>query len=198
MSLPAIYQRPLIYIISNFLTTSQCSIRNIWSHLLRCSKKWFFIDIVHGQMRNKMSQRISPGVVVLAISWVNEEVWWESGVRAILIIYIERLNSKIAFVTIFITCWVSRNLELNPGPPSLCRDHLANTEKVLYVSQSDILGPIDYLSDIKIWYRLKGLCLKITDWNIYIKYIYSYYLFQYHNLKYTCMFKPHGRCTIQI
>jgi len=144
MSLPAIYQRPLIYIISHFLTTSQCSIRNIWCHLLRCSKKWFFIDIVHGQMRNKMSQRISPGLVVLAISWVNEKC----DERVELIIYIERLNSKIAFVTIFITCWVSRNLELNPGTPSLSRDHLANTEKVLYVSQSDILGPIDYLSDI--------------------------------------------------
>jgi len=147
MSLPAIYQRPLIYIISHFLTTSQCSIRNIWSHLLRCSKKWFLLICAWSNAKQDVPKNFTWSC--RSSHFMGErEVWWESGVRAILIIYIERLNSKIAFVTIFITCWVSRNLELNPGPPSLSRDHLANTEKVLYVSQSDILGPIDYLSDI--------------------------------------------------
>jgi len=48
-----------------------------------------------------------------------------------------------------------------------------------YVSESDILGPIDYLGDIlRIRYRLNGLCLKITVLNTERK--YSYYLCQYH------------------
>jgi len=46
-----------------------------------------------------------------------------------------------------------------------------------YMSESNILGPIDYLSDIEIWYWLNGLCLKITFSNTERK--YSYYLCQY-------------------
>jgi len=30
-----------------------------------------------------------------------------------------------------------------------------------HVSESDILGPTDYLRKLRIWYHLKGLCLKI-------------------------------------
>jgi len=57
----------------------------------------------------------------------------------------------------------------------------ANGIHLLYVSESDILGPIDYLSDIENWYHLKGLCLKITVLNIKRK--YSYYSCQYQHFE---------------
>ena len=38
----------------------------------------------------------------------------------------------------------------------------ANILNYEYVSKSDILGPIDYLNDMRIWYCLEKLCLKIT------------------------------------
>jgi len=48
----------------------------------------------------------------------------------------------------------------------ICILHIWHSDIIMsaYVSKSDILGPIDYFSDIvlRIWYHLKGLCLQIT------------------------------------
>ena len=50
------------------------------------------------------------------------------------------------------------------------------------MSESDILGPVDNLSDIEnLVIRLKGLCLKNTVLSTERK--YSYYLWQYHHVK---------------
>jgi len=50
-----------------------------------------------------------------------------------------------------------------------------------YVSESDILGPIDYFIDIEIWYHLKGICLQITV--LKIKCRYSYFSCLYHRFE---------------